>query len=146
MSDETCPVCKNRRLWTPEERGLSLCTACAASLAVKPMPAPRRPTVPCVKCNGLSFVRAVPREIAPMLGHETHQVTSSVTVTFGGKRGDDGQVNADPRRRFGQLEMYICKGCGFVEWYCTDPERIPIGPHFMTELVEYGAPPTTPFR
>ncbi len=42
----------------------------------------------------------------------------------------------DPRDGFGVLEMYICRGCGFTDWYCQDPENIPIGPEYMTEEVD----------
>lgn len=44
----------------------------------------------------------------------------------------------------GSLETYVCKGCGFVEWYCQDPESVPIGPEYMTELVDYDS--GTPYR
>ena len=44
----------------------------------------------------------------------------------------------------GVLEMYICTSCGFVEWYCQDPESIPIGPENMSEIVDYT--PTEPYR
>jgi len=37
----------------------------------------------------------------------------------------------------GVLEMYICRACGFVEWYCQDPTELPIGPHYMTQIVDY---------
>jgi hypothetical protein len=39
------------------------------------------------------------------------------------------------------LEMYICHGCGFVEWYCRDVAGIPIGPEHMSELIDYGPAP-----
>ncbi len=40
----------------------------------------------------------------------------------------------------GWLEAYVCRACGFVEWYCCDPDKLPIGPEYMTELVDVGAP------
>jgi hypothetical protein len=40
------------------------------------------------------------------------------------------------RQGFGVFEAYICKKCGFVEWYCHAPEQIPIGPEYMTEDVD----------
>lgn len=145
MSDE-CPVCKKHELRSAAERQTQLCASCADSLGVIPMPAPRRPKVPCSKCNGLSFVRAVPREVSPMVGNEYRQLASPMAVTFGGQHaGWLGGINADPRRAFGLLEVYVCRGCGFVEWYCSDPEKIPIGPHFMTESLDYGAP-AGPYR
>ena len=46
----------------------------------------------------------------------------------------------------GLLETYICKKCGFVEWYCIDTHNIPIGPHTMTEEIDYAARGDTPYR
>ncbi len=37
----------------------------------------------------------------------------------------------------GWLEAYACLGCGFVEWYCLDPQSVPIGPEYMTDLIDY---------
>lgn len=71
------------------------------------------------------------------------QVTSPMAVTFGAQ--DLGvTITADTRRSFGLLEMYVCRGCGYIEWYCSDPQTVPIGPQFMTELVEQS--PDGPYR
>ena len=73
------------------------------------------------------------------------QVTSPMAVTFGAQvHGGHGfNVTSDTRRAFGILEMYVCRDCGYVDWYCTDPKSVPIGPQFMTELVE---PEGGPYR
>lgn len=47
----------------------------------------------------------------------------------------------EPRLGYGYLELYICRKCGLVEWICNDPERIPIGPGFMTEAIAYDREP-----
>lgn len=52
---------------------------------------------------------------------------------------------ASPREGFGVFEAYICKRCGFVDWYCQDPERIPIGKQYMTEELDADAS-TEPYR
>jgi hypothetical protein len=44
----------------------------------------------------------------------------------------------------GQLDAFICKKCGFVEWYCNDVDSIPIHAHLGTEDVDYE--PDTPYR
>ena len=49
-----------------------------------------------------------------------------------------------PRSGFGVIEGYACRRCGFVEWYCQDPNEIPIGPEYMTEEID--AEGTSPFR
>ena len=40
--------------------------------------------------------------------------------------------------------MYTCVACGYVEWWCEEPSEIPIGPEYMSELVDYT--PDAPFR
>jgi hypothetical protein len=44
----------------------------------------------------------------------------------------------------GIVECYVCRECGFIEWYCQDPETIPVGAAFNTELVD--VTPDSPYR
>jgi hypothetical protein len=148
MTDEICPGC-GATLDTPTERHLQMCTKCSERLGVTVMPKPRRPPIQCRACNGTAFIRAVPREIAPMLGNEYHQEVAPMAVTYGAT--DHGATDhgfrrhqADPQKGYGMLEMYVCKGCALVEWYCADPERIPIGPGYMTEEIDLTT--SSPYR
>jgi hypothetical protein len=138
MSDK-CAGCNREPIVTSVEQATQLCANCATSLGVIPMPPPRRLLVPCRCCNGMSFIRAIPREVAPTL-HTQQPVTAPMTVTIGGQEsGWLGMgITADISRAFGLLEIYVCRACGYVEWYCSDPARVPIGPQFMTELIEVG--------
>ena len=70
--------------------------------------------------------------------NSNHQVTTPMAVTIGAQEAGwlGFGVTADTKRAFGLLEMYVCRGCGYTEWYCSDPTNVPIGPQFMTELVE----------
>jgi hypothetical protein len=136
MSDK-CAACNRQDLSTPNERATQLCASCANALGVIAMPPPRRQFAPCRCCNGMSFIRAMPREVAPML-EGGPQVTSPMAVTFGAQESGwlGMHITADTRRMFGLLEMYVCRACGYVEWYCSDPQNVPVGPQFMTDLVE----------
>jgi hypothetical protein len=146
----TCHICKSGAIDTPWEQAVKMCSSCADTLGVMPMLPPRRPARPCDRCNGMVFIRAVPRELAPRAGSNYGgQVASPMTVTyeyffnnaFFGREASP----IDSRKAYGYLEQYICKKCGFVEWYCNDPERIPLGPQYMTEEIDYGAS-DTPYR
>jgi hypothetical protein len=146
----TCHICKHREMTTPWEQSVDMCTECANTLGVMPMMPTRRPARPCDRCNGMSFIRAVPREIGPKVGADYGwQVVSPMTVTYEywyeERRSTREAAPLDTRKAYGFLEQYICKKCGFVEWYCNDPERIPIGPAYMTEEIDYGAS-DTPYR
>ena len=130
-----------------------VCTDCAKTLGLVPMPPPRRPAQPCAKCNGMKFIRAIPREYtATDGGVSTHSVVAPMSLTvrpFVTKRGflgGGGNQASEPdlQYSYGTLETYVCVGCGFLEWYCQNPEGIPIGPEYMTDEIDYGSP--TPYR
>jgi hypothetical protein len=141
-----CKLCQRNE---PEPNGI--CNECMDRLGIIEMPPARRPARPCAKCNGLKFVRVIPREhtigaggdmnvaeIAPMTLTQRPKVDHKV---FG-----KGMAVQAPSVVLGDgmLETYTCLACGYVEWWCEDPSEIPIGPEFMSELVDYT--PETPFR
>jgi hypothetical protein len=141
---DACRLCamtfKGRiRSFDPE-----ICKDCAETLKIKKLPPPRRPARPCERCNGLTFVRSLPREYSgeydnpyPMTAAQSPTITNRFF-------GLGNSVNrADPRGH-GVLEIYTCVGCGFVEWYCQDPDQIPIGPEHLSDLVDYS--PESPYR
>ena len=35
----------------------------------------------------------------------------------------------------GVLKMYVCRDCGYTQWFADNPRNIPIGKDFMTKLV-----------
>jgi hypothetical protein len=72
-------------------------------------------------------------------------VTYAVVTTDRIIRAGKSLQPIGPEHARGLLEMYVCRHCGFVEWYCLDPARLPIGPQYMTEIVEYESQ-ERPFR
>jgi hypothetical protein len=142
-----CIVCERDDLDTDAARERRICEACATSLGVVAMPKAHRPPLPCQRCQHLSFVRVIPRELTvksntyasgpnepwhgPMCA--TYEVRTVERLIRDGRAVE--QVRAQDGR--GTLEMYICRHCGFVEWYCMQPADLPIGPQYMTEIVEY---------
>jgi hypothetical protein len=113
-------------------------------LGIIEMPPPRRRAAPCVKCNGMRFVRVIPREhtvtasldanlpeIAPMTLTQRPQLTAKFFGPGNAVRAPS-VVLGD-----GMLETYTCVKCGYVEWYVEDPSEIPIGPEFMSDIVDY---------
>ncbi|HEY5933577.1 MAG TPA: hypothetical protein VIU61_03050 [Kofleriaceae bacterium] len=136
-----CTAC-TKPITTEWELATTLCEACANEFGVMPMPPARRPARACERCNGMQFIRAIPRELTAFGNDHVNEVASPMQVTyqlqvrsglFGGKRA----VRLDSRKAFGFVEQYICRKCGFIEWYCSNPERVPIGPAYMTEAIDY---------
>ena len=73
----------------------------------------------------MKFVRAIPRELTDQ--------AAPMTLTYDVTRAAASNVKGG----YGRLEAWACLACNFVEWYCQDTDRIPIGPEYMTELVDY---------
>jgi hypothetical protein len=93
----------------------------------------------------MQFIRAVPR--LTMHHHDPPVTTMPVTFELDPGQAVGVAVMSPPRlTSHGTLEMYVCRRCGFVEWYCADPERVPIGPAYMTEDIDYERSDAGPFR
>jgi hypothetical protein len=51
----------------------------------------------------------------------------------------------DARFPRGLLVAYICRRCGYLQWFADKPDEIPIGKRYKTRLVR-GPSPRGPFR
>lgn len=127
----------------PETVTTSICGGCRTKLGIIPMPPSRRRAKPCAQCNALRFVRVLPREFSATGGDYVRSHVAPMTATVVPETTErmifSGRNVFDPTLKTGKgmLEMYICTGCGLVEWHCLDPQSIPIGPEYMTEVVDY---------
>lgn len=114
------------------------------------MPPPQRRAMPCRCCNGMKFVRAIPREFTA--AEYARPSTAQMAATYEPKKQprtsriftdregyDVAHADLITDQAYGLLELYICTACGLVEWFCREPAEIPIGPEYMTELVDHGA-------
>ena len=146
----TCELCANNPLSTDAEQQMQACVTCAATIGITPMPPARRPPAPCQRCNGRQFMRVIPREHSSRrMGEGNGQISAPMYVTHAPTTHRGwilSNVNpiAPESGGLGLLETYICRSCGFVEWYCSDVERIPAHPHLMSELIDYES--DTPYR
>ncbi len=50
----------------------------------------------------------------------------------------DSFLNAD---ELGHFEAFICKGCGFTEWYARDIEQVRSNKHYGVEVLDRRAGP-----
>ncbi len=149
---DKCSFCEDP-LRNPHATGT--CRRCRTKLGITAMPPGTRRALPCRCCNGMQFVRAIPREYtsipSPELG-AAYPVTviAPMAVTYEPRREPRIGVFTHPEgyevedvdlrrdKACGLLEVYVCTACGYVEWFCAAPTEIPIGPQYMTELVDYG--------
>ncbi len=127
-----------------------LCATCRSRLGLVAGPAVRR-ALPCQRCNHPQLVRALARELTSSPGEYGGRELFPMAVSLvpkpktgffsGAPKGvDEGHFE----RLVGVLEMYVCRQCGFTEWYCRDPQRLPIGEEFGTELIDIT--PDAPYR
>ena len=157
----TCKLCHASRLETEPELAQSICNPCSSKLGTTTMPKPRRPAVPCPRCKATRFIRVFPRErftidAASKLGgadlalgvfYAPMAATYEVSIQrqqVGVMIGAPEVRGVDLTRPRGLIARYICSSCGLVEMHCEDPESIPIGPEYMSDVVDYG--PDKPYR
>lgn len=147
MSEMQCSACQSKTVEDPT----GICYRCREVAGVKVLGPELRPRVPCTRCHGLQIVRVVPRT-----GGDRQYSASSVTnpvrplaATFEFQVSNHGifgttQMMVDALHGVGELELYICRGCGFSEWFCANAAEIPIGPGYMTQLIDMSS--DTPYR
>lgn len=145
----SCSICADA-LSSPAELAMQTCASCARQCGIVPMPPATRPPAPCQRCNGRAFVRAIPREhSSARSGEQNAQVSVPMFVTHRPTLHQGWMLKyakeLEIENGFGVLELYICRSCGFVEWYCPTVSAIPLHPNMMTELVDFDAG-TEPYR
>lgn len=143
--DRTCVVCNVNLLGTPVQIDRRTCDACATKTGNIVLPPPRRRVAPCTKCNHTKLVRCVPRELS-VVDNLDHNVPSYGPMFAAYEiRTLYGKVQPiHARSGFGVLEAYVCRKCGYVDWYCQNPDEIPLGPEYMTEELDVDG--EAPFR
>jgi hypothetical protein len=90
--------------------------------------------------------------ICPQCGHD--EVIEAVQAEFGdGNSGTPMCVTYDQRWVFpgqnqqqghGRLYLYVCRSCGFCQWYAKDPGAIPISHGHRTRLIKGERPDVRP--
>jgi hypothetical protein len=89
----------------------------------------------CALCGHDEVIRAQARDFFGEWGerNEPMALTESKKVSFwSGRETDD----PEPGKRIGELEQYVCRSCGYVQWFASAPQKIPIGDAHRTSLVK----------
>jgi hypothetical protein len=85
--------------------------------------------------------------MCPQCGHEEiieaeqHEFTGKgsvsypMCVTYDERWVMPGQ---NPRHGHGHLYLYVCRRCGFCQWYARNPESIPVSEGHRTRLIKGG--------
>lgn len=95
----------------------------------------------CALCEHNVVIEASARDFYGESGQlsEPLAATQQVKASF----WTDGRPDAEARS--GALKQYICRSCGYTQWFATNPGEIPIGDEYETKLVS-GPPKVAPYR
>ncbi len=88
----------------------------------------------CPVCAHNELIQAAPVEFgpgAPLVLSVTHEKSR--------------WAGSDPRAPLGVMNIWVCRRCGFVQWFAFEPEKIPIGEEYCTRLIR-GPDPGGPYR
>src|SRR5262245_56359737 len=114
MTARLCRICQRSGPHPYAPPSFDVCGACASRLGVIPMPPPRRPARPCDRCNGVRFIRAIPRELTATGGDYVQEQAAPMTLTIVPtvtdpllRSGKDLEV-PNPWNGRGLLEVYVC--------------------------------------
>ena len=51
----------------------------------------------------------------------------------------------NPKYPHGQLRLYVCRRCGYAQWFADNPAKIPVGEEYSTRILR-GPEPEAPYR
>lgn len=83
----------------------------------------------CAVCSHNEVIQAAPVEFG--------QGTRVLSVAH-----ESGWAGIKP---LGVMNIFVCRRCGFVQWFAFEPDKIPIGDEFTTRMVR-GSDPSGPYR
>jgi len=90
----------------------------------------------CPLCEHNEVIESVAAEFSHSSAETPMSVTYDARWVVGGR---------NPRHGHGALRMYVCRSCGYVQWFADHPEKIPVSPEFGTRIIK-GTKPEAPFR
>ena len=81
----------------------------------------------CPLCGHEEIIEAIPRDLGDASAE--YQAVTYEAVDFG------SLVPVYHRVAHGVLRMYVCRGCGFTQYFADNPATIPIGEQYMTKVI-----------
>lgn len=89
-------------------------------------------------------MRDIRRGVCPLCEYE--EIVQGVPAEFTGAGSYEVQpyfthpprlllTGREPHRGFGKLTYYMCRRCGYLQWFVEKPEEVPIGERFQTSLI-----------
>lgn len=138
-----CEGCgKDTELDNPSDP--AICEDCARKAGLARSLPSRRPPLPCARCGHRELLRVQMRERTVVTGQQANEERAApASLTF--ERGVSYKgffalqqvpsAAAKMDQPYGLLDAYVCRSCGFIDWYAQEPEHIPVGAIYGTQLV-----------
>lgn len=136
-----CRICA-RRLTSRAAGGV--CPTCRTRFGLPESLIGSRPRLPCARCHHGELIRCVARQriavhhLAPLAATYERKLKTRILT---GQEDIEYEPLPDAEAPIAVFTAYVCRGCGFTEWYADRPDSIPIGPAYATELVAVDRPP-----
>jgi len=90
----------------------------------------------CPLCEHNEIIEATPADFAD----QDREVRAA--ITFDPRWVLSGR---NPNSPHGLLKTYVCRDCGYVQWFADQPAEIPVDAEHRTRLIQ-GAKTKSPFR
>jgi hypothetical protein len=133
-----CDLCDCKRVLPAFPGGV--CRPCAHRFGLPEEPGdwPGRDR-PCARCGHGVLLACIVRQrlgidqLAPLAASFERKLKTRILTGEEEIEYDKSPDHDAPR---GVFIAYICRACGFVDWYALNPGAIPVGPAYGTKLVE----------
>lgn len=80
----------------------------------------------CPICQHYEILEVVPADFADANLEQEMAVTYEPRWVMPGR---------NPSHPYGPLRIYVCRGCGYAQWFASDPQAIPVGEQHKTRLI-----------
>jgi hypothetical protein len=90
----------------------------------------------CPLCRHNEIVEAGPTDLYGELPWQKPMVVTRGVGKHGKPIDQDGH---------GRLALFVCRQCGFSQWFTADPQTIPIKGEYLTRIIK-GPEPEGPYR
>ena len=90
----------------------------------------------CPLCDHRVILEAAPAEFAENGLEVSQAVTYDARWVLGGR---------NPKYPHGRMMLYVCRACGYCQYFADGASAIPVGQEYRTRLIE-GPPQGDPYR
>jgi hypothetical protein len=95
----------------------------------------------CPLCEHTEVIECAPREFSS--GTDPHPLAAAHGVLY---RHLKVYANADPSEPYGTLKLYVCRSCGYGQWFADRPDEIPINEESYGTRIVTGKKDDSPYR